>query len=70
MMLAVWPCPLEREPLASAYGIHPVALPWKQGLGSPVPGAPSETRTHTWSILSRLPLPIGLWGPAIQSSGC
>lgn len=25
-------------------------------------GAPSGTRTHTESILSRLPLPIGLWG--------
>ena len=24
--------------------------------------APSGTRTHTESILSRLPLPIGLWG--------
>lgn len=25
--------------------------------------APSGTRTHTWRILSPLPLPIGLWGP-------
>jgi hypothetical protein len=27
-------------------------------------GAPSRTRTDTWRILSPLPLPIGLWGPA------
>lgn len=26
--------------------------------------APSGTRTHTWRILSPLPLPIGLWGRA------
>src|SRR5699024_6077162 len=33
-------------------------------LGPGHPGrAPSGTRTHTVSILSRPPLPIGLWGP-------
>lgn len=27
--------------------------------------APTGTRTQTGPILSRLPLPIGLWGPGI-----
>src|SRR5699024_4204664 len=27
------------------------------------PGAPTGTRTLTGPILSRLPLPVGLWGP-------
>lgn len=29
---------------------------------------PSETRTHTGTILSRLPLPIGLWGQRLKST--
>src|SRR5699024_8720334 len=29
------------------------------------PGAPTGTRTLTGPILSRLPLPIGLWGPEV-----
>lgn len=33
------------------------------------PSTPSGTRTHTRAILSRLPLPIGLWGPVVHRIG-
>ena len=53
--------------LGSAGVASPPAIfhPERAGNGSTCKdgGAPSGTRTHTWRILSPLPLPIGLWGP-------
>jgi hypothetical protein len=37
--------------------------------GARNPSTPSGTRTHTEASLSRLPLPIGLWGPGRRWAG-